>query len=100
MGRIVFSFLLLVFSGAVYSGPLTDARIGIEYEYEIMDECVKGKENHRGKAIKVCACALEKTMENGFFPDYDNDEDYLDNKSEFLRKFEENLRYCFDNMRN
>ncbi len=91
MGRIVFSFLLLVFSGAVYS----ENRFSMKLEYELIGACVAGhKPRYRSGAIDICICALQKTMEDGFWPDYDNDKDYYDEIPEFTRKFRENIKSC------
>ena len=96
MGCIVFSFLLLVFSGAVYP----ENRFSVGLEYELMDWCfnsVPRSRVYREKTIVICVCALQTTKENGWWPDYDNDEDYYDDKSKFSENFQKNIELCLKN---
>ena len=59
-----------------------------------MNRCV-GSSSYLGQKISICACAMKKTQENGFFPDYDNDDDYFDDKQDFLEDLKKNINSCY-----
>ena len=90
----LFAGALLIASPAGYSWGPFKHRPSMELEYEIMNRCASKSERGKGKRIKVCACALEKTMENGWGPDYKSDEDILANIKEFMQEFWENVDDC------
>ena len=71
-----------------------DNRFSIELEYELMNGCV-GKFRHLKPKISICACAMKKTNEDGWWPDYDNNDDYHDNEKKWLKSFNKNLISCF-----
>lgn len=88
MYKIISSVLFVVYSVSVQA----ENRFSMAVEYELMNECV-GR-NSVMKKIKRCACALEKTMEDGWNPDYDNDEDYFEDQEVFDKKFLQNTKLC------
>lgn len=73
-----------------------DPRFSRILEFELMYECI-GDTRYRVKKTKICACALAKTQENGFWPDYDNDNDYNDDKKEFFKSFQDNINHYIGN---
>ena len=87
--------LLAAFSGAAYSAglPFGENRFSMKLEYELMDVCV-GDGKPKNRAIKICVCALEKTMEDSWWPDYDSDRDYRESQKKFMRNFSKNRRAC------
>jgi hypothetical protein len=66
----------------------------MELEYKLMDRCV-GSSSYPRQKISICACAMEKTQENGFLPDYDNDDDYFEDKQDFLENLKKNINSCY-----
>ena len=86
---IILSVILVTFSFNIQA----ENRFSMPLEYELMDECV-GNTSYSKKKIKVCSCALIETMENGWKSDYDNDDDYLENKAEFNKNFSKNIEKC------
>ena len=86
---IILSVILVTFSFNIQA----ENRFSMPLEYELMDECV-GNSKYRSKQIKICSCALEKTQENGFGADYDNDEDYFEDKPAFNKNFSKNIKRC------
>ncbi len=93
---ILFSFFLVLFS---LSGFAFGAdRFSMILEYQLMDGCVEKSAAYsarlRKAAMKICACALEKTQENGWYPDYDHDQDFVDDEEEFMTDFGKNIKEC------
>ena len=65
-------------------------------EYELMSGCV-GQISYRvdkKEKVRICGKALELTQENGFFPDYDNDDDFNDDAKEFMTELSKNISKC------
>ena len=85
---------LMVASQATYAFGPFENRFSISLEYQLMDLCVDKPARKRMRRIRICACALEKTQENGWLPDYDNDKDFWDNRKKFLKKFRKNEEAC------
>ena len=92
MWRIaLFGFLLLGFSRVGYP----ENRFDIKLEYELIDACVERSRGFRKmKAVDICICALQKTMENGWGPDYDDSEDFREDEEGFLQAFGVNIVTC------
>ena len=91
-------FLLMFFESGFSAGlPFSENRFSVVLEYQIMSLCLEKTQTHKTKAIKVCTCALEKTMENGWLSDYDNNKDYWENRPEFISDFEKNRKACQEN---
>ena len=86
---IVFSILMGLISFNSYAD---DPRFTRVLEFELMYECL-GTSKFREKKIKICACALARTQENGVWPDYDHDGDYHEDEDKFVTSFIENIRY-------
>ncbi len=97
--NIVFGLFLLMFFESGFSAglPFSENRFSMVLEYQLMSSCLKKIQTRKTKAIRVCACALEKTMENGWLPDYDSNEDYSENRLKFLSDFEKNRKACQEN---
>jgi len=66
-------------------------------EYEVLDECVGQLKRYKGSKIKLCGCAMEKTVENGWWPDYDDD-DLKEDHEKFWRELDKNLDICLMKM--
>ena len=74
-----------------------DPRFSRVLEFELMSRCV-GDAKSRGDKIWLCACALEKTQENGLWPDYDSDRKYGKDREKFVRDYSKNIRYFAEHM--
>ncbi len=85
---IILSVILTIFSLSAQA----ENRFSMSLEYQLMNSCVGSSRYRSSSKIKICACALEKTMENGWWSDYDND--YLDDKKDFKRDFSKNMKEC------
>ena len=96
MKSAMLGLLLSAFSAAAFSAglPFGENRFSMQREYELIDGCVGGNNQFKEKAIKICVCTLKKTMENGWWPDYDNDKDFTDNRLEFMKGFRKNRIAC------
>lgn len=70
-----------------------DNRFSRALEYQIMDKCIDTTA-YLDKKLSICACALATTQEDGFGPDYDNNEDYFEDKDNFMKKFRKNIKRC------
>ncbi|MGR3913199.1 MAG: alpha/beta hydrolase [Gammaproteobacteria bacterium] len=92
---LVFALLAVCGAGHAAGLPFTGSRFSMALEYELMDLCVEESKNlYKARAIKICACALEKTAEDGWFPDYDTDEDFREDQDGFMRNFWKNMKTC------
>ena len=71
-----------------------DPRFSRVLEFELMSWCVSDAKS-RGDKIRLCACALEKTQENGWRPDYDSDREFGEG---FVHDYRKNIRYFAEHM--
>ena len=95
--KIMLFLALLIGGGAGHAAglPLTTSRLSMELEYELMDECVGDRKDvYKVFAINICACTLRLTIEDGWWPDYDKDEDYQEDQDGFMRSFRKNREKC------
>ena len=77
--------------GYAYAKLKPDPRFSRQLEYQLIEACV-GQSSYPDLKLQVCTCALQKTQLNGPPPDYDNDQDYYEDRREFTEKFERNIR--------
>lgn len=70
-----------------------DPRFSRQLEYELIDSCIGHPSRNPIEKAMICSCALTKTQENGWFPDYDSDEEFHDDEADFIKSFKENESY-------
>ena len=98
MKRAKQALVVLALGVVTPSAWADDPRFSRTLEYALMDSCVSRFRSNQEKneVIKRCACALEKTQEDGFWPDYDRNSDYWENREQFAKDFAKNIKYFSD----
>lgn len=92
--QLASTIMLLIFTHLAYAD---DPRFSRVLEFALMNSCVgESLSRNKEEKIKRCACALEKTQENGFWPDYDKDEEYHEDRKQFMEEFNENIHHFSD----
>jgi hypothetical protein len=72
-----------------------DPRFSRVKEFELMSACTS--EIAHPDATEVCACALYAAQESPWFRDYDNDDDFNENRQKFLKTFGEKIGHYSKN---